>query len=58
MTAIKTLITGAIASILLSACTGGQPEVSPQQREALADEMLEPDSLSSGYMPGMGIGSF
>ena len=59
MPSIKALLAAALAGFVLVACTGGdQPEISPQQREALSEEMLEADSLSGGYMPGMGIGTF
>ena len=58
MPPMKALLAAAFAGLVLVACTeGGQPDISPQQREALSDEMLETDSLSGGYMPGMGIGT-
>jgi hypothetical protein len=55
-----TSLAAAIAALILAGCSAGEPAdpISPQQQEALTDEMIEPDSLSGGYMAGQGIGTF
>jgi hypothetical protein len=59
MTPFQSLLAVAAACLVLAGCAGGEEaEISPQQREALTDEMLEPNDLSGGYMAGMGIGNF
>lgn len=58
MPPIKALLAAAFAGLMLVACASNQEEISTQQRDALVNDMLEPDSLSSGYMPGMGVGSY
>ena len=60
MSQTMTLAAAAVAALLLGGCAPTEPAdpISPQQQQALTDEMLEPDRLSGGYMPGQGIGNF
>jgi hypothetical protein len=59
MTEIKSLVATAVAAFVIAGCAGPEPEpVSPEQREALNEEMLKPDTLTGGYMAGQGIGNF
>ena len=55
MTPFHTLASAAIAGLVLAACSAEEaPQISPQHREALTEDMLEPDSFSSGFIPGPG----
>jgi hypothetical protein len=48
-------LTGLATALALAACASGTgPEASPENRAALNDQMLQQDTLSSGFIPGTG----
>ncbi len=48
-------LAGLAAILALAACASGAGlEASPQNREALNNQMLQQDTLSSGFIPGDG----
>jgi hypothetical protein len=48
-------LTGLAAVLAIAACASGTgPEASPENRQALNDQMLQQDTLSSGFIPSQG----
>jgi len=48
-------LAGLAAILTIAACAGGAGlDATPQNREALSNQMLKQDTLSSGFIPGNG----